>query len=47
MTLLAKIILTNLWHINRHIDISLDQARFIYVLIEGQSVTKTFLQSLR
>jgi len=27
-----------MWHINRHIDISLDKARFIYVLIKGHSV---------
>jgi hypothetical protein len=38
MRLLAKIILNNMWHINRHIDISLDKARFIYVLIKGHSV---------
>jgi hypothetical protein len=47
MRLLAKIILTNQWHINRHIVISLGQACFIYVMIKGQSMTKTFLQSLR
>jgi hypothetical protein len=38
MRLFAKIILTNMWHINRHIDISLDQVCFIYVLIKGHSV---------